>query len=54
MARPSATIEGMAKRLIAAIEPRKPIDQMTAAEKRRFVDQVVARIAAATKAGEGK
>jgi hypothetical protein len=40
------------KQLIAAIAPPKPIKDMTAAEKAKFVDEVVQQIAA--KAGERK
>jgi len=49
-----ATIASMAeRRLIAAISPPKPINQMTAAEKAQFVNEVVTQIAVKLKKGEG-
>jgi hypothetical protein len=41
------------RRLIAAISPPKPINQMTAAEKAQFVNEVVTQIAGKMKKGEG-
>lgn len=49
-----ATIASMAeRRFIAAISPPKPINQMTAAEKAQFVNEVVTQIAVKLKKGEG-
>jgi hypothetical protein len=41
------------RRLIAAISPPKPINQMTAAEKKQFVNGVVTQIAGNMKKGKG-
>jgi hypothetical protein len=41
------------RRLIAAIHPPKPIKEMTAAEKAKFVEEVVTQIAGNMKKGEG-
>jgi hypothetical protein len=41
------------RRLVAAIQPPKPIKDMTAAEKKQFVNEVVTQIAGNMKKGEG-